>query len=103
MITATEAINLMPSKKIDAILNALDEQIHNAAKNDRTSIRISSISAVWPEIFNEVTNYVYHNNPSELMKSVLNTMTKHGYHIQSLYEERQFVDIDIIIEWKNVE
>ena len=101
MRTAQQMRTLLPTAVMDNILSEFDKQAADAAKRGATSIRLYSVidQAGWPAS-HEIHQYVYEKKPTELMKKVQAKLEEAGYAVTAFYEERQFVDMDIIVSWE---
>ena len=102
MRTAQEMRNLMPESVVEAILAEFEKSAVDAAKNSRNSVRLYGVidRAGWPAS-HEVHQYVYEKKPTDLMKRVESRLVEAGYKVTAFYEERQFVDMDIVVSWES--
>ena len=98
MLTAKEAKELMPSNLITTILKEVELAIAEAAKKDLKSLRFSS-ATTREERFAWIREYVYKKSKVTPLNKVIEILGAHGFVCKTLYEERQFVDMDVIITW----
>ena len=100
MRTAQQMRALSPEIVVDNILSEFEKTAVEASKSGRTSIRLYQIiERAGGSASNEVHMYVYERKPSDLMKKVEARLVEAGYKVSALYEERQFVDMDIVVSW----
>lgn len=92
---------LMPEAVVNNILTEFEKRASEAAKRGNTSIRMYQVleGAGWPAS-HEIHQYVYERKPTNLMKKVQAKLEEAGYKVAPFYEERQFVDMDIIVSWE---
>jgi hypothetical protein len=57
------------------------------------------LNGVGCDAAHEVHMYVYERKPTALMKAVQEKLEAAGYKVSPFYEERQFVDMDIVVSW----
>jgi hypothetical protein len=100
MRTAQQMKNLMPESVVEAILTEFEKSAVDAAKRGANSVRLYGIidRAGWPAS-HEIHQYVYEKKPTDLMKKVESRLIESGYKVKALYQELQFVDMDIIVSW----
>lgn len=99
MLTAKQARELMPKRKISTLLSEVFEKIEINAAADRDSARISSLISD-EERFAWIADYVYHGKKDGTIGLLIAELTKLGYTCTNVYEERQFVDMDVIVSWE---
>jgi hypothetical protein len=100
MKTAQQMRNLMPESVVEAILTEFEKEAIDAAKRGATSLRLYGvIHRAGCSASHEIHQYVYKKNPTDLMKKVESRLVEAGYKITAFYEQRQFVDMDIIVSW----
>ena len=102
MRDAQQMRSLMPESVVNHILTEFEKRAAEAAKQGQTSIRMYGVieGAGWPAS-HEIHQYVYERKPTDLMKKVQARLEEAGYKVSPLYEERQFVDMDIIVSWED--
>lgn len=102
MKTAAEMRALNPKFITDAILKEVENKIEEMARTGQTSLRFS-IATSHPNRFKMINNWVYapvvDSPEGVMMASIVRELEAAGYTVKAHYEDRQFVDIDIIISW----
>jgi hypothetical protein len=104
MTLASELRDLMPSNKAEALRKVIIEKMKEIAKKDHKQCRLSSVfNASEPE-WTESVYFVYSNGMDKWKKEIVlgkifAELEKEGITTKFLYEERQFVDMDILISW----
>lgn len=93
---------LMPEVVVDNILSEFEKKAVDAAKRNATEVRLYQViqQAGWPAS-HEIHQFVYEKKPTELMLKVVSKLEEAGYSVAPHYSEGQFVDMDIIVSWKN--
>lgn len=105
MKLADELKSLMPSQKAIALKNIIIEKLKEFAAKDMSECRLSSIFSALDKEWNDSVYYVYRNGEAAWKKDnvvgkIFAELEKEGISTRFFYEERQFVDMDIIISWK---
>ena len=91
MITAEQAAE-MAGPKAEEYLEFIEKKIIDAAKNQNREIIIRD---------NPYSNWLYgsgKSNPDEVKKA-LKVLSDNGFKVSLHYQENQFVDIGLVIEW----
>lgn len=97
-LTAEEVRNMMPSKLYEVTLNKVYVKIKKAAEEDRTETSIAE------EIGHDLVTLWFHpqiNKPKpEIISYIKDTLESQGFRIREVYEDRQFVLMDLIVSWR---
>ena len=91
----------MPEIVVNNILSEFEKKAIDAAKRNETGVRLYQVieQAGWPAS-HEIHQFVYGKKPTDLMLKVAARLKEAGYLVQAHYSESQFVDMDIIVSWK---
>lgn len=99
MLTAEEARKLMPKNKIAVLLEEVLNGIRAAAEMDKHECRLSGLLSD-KDRFEWIRQYVYVGKNDGVAGKLIKELHDLGYKVRTLYEERQFVDMDIIVSWE---
>lgn len=97
MKTAAEMRASNPTNVVNKVLLELEEHIEVINRNGGTETRFSA-ACDHPDRFTWVQEWV-NSNDCSMIEAIIGELRIAGYRVTELYEEKQFVDIDIIISW----
>ena len=91
-ITANQAREIMPSIKVEIILNELMVEISEAAKSDSSRLYVREYG------FGD--GALYSSKVPSLQNQIITKLRELGYTAEIRIEEKQFVDIYLLITWE---
>ena len=97
MKTAAEMRATNPKFTAQNVLTELEKSIEFANRHGQLEIRLSC-ATVHPDRFQWIGDWTNSVN-SPIVEDIIRQLRDAGYKVTEFYEERQFVDIDIIISW----
>lgn len=100
MTTAADIRALMPVPvpTTDDLVAEVVEACKLVAKQGGAKIRMTAALAS-ADRFNMIHEYVYERVKECPIASVCQALEQLGFETKILYEERQFVDLDVIVSW----
>lgn len=103
MLKADEARAMMPARQAELILQKIEEKVKRSARTNSNWTRLydafSDVLGI-EEAASLIRQVVYDRQSPPLWDVVKAELVKAGYTIDTIYEERQFVDMDIKISWE---
>lgn len=98
MKTAAEMRALNPKYAAVNILTELEKSILFATRQGWTEVRLSS-AITHPDRFTWIQSWI-NSLDCPIVENIITELRDAGYKVDPFYEERQFVDMDIIISWE---
>lgn len=103
LTTAEDARKLMPSNVEEIakkILKDINDAVRVAAVEDRTYIRLHTIVGRHWDADSLLHTVVYEGKRDTVWDLIEPKLLEAGYKVRKIYEERQFVEIDISVSWR---
>lgn len=97
MKTAAEMRALNPKYAAKAIIDELERSILFATRQGWTEVRLSR-AITHSERFSWIQSWI-NDIDCPMVESIIGELREAGYKVSDFYEEKQFVDMDIIISW----
>ncbi len=111
LISAQEALELMPSNRynVDKALTVISEIVKEAAMKNKIYIRLGYHTAKFDpcarDAISKHIRWIGHagdtrtEDEKKFISSLVSALKSAGYTVKEYYEERQFVDTDLIVSW----
>lgn len=97
MKTAAEMRALNPKFTVQNVLAEIEKSIEAVNQQGQLEIRLT-VATTHADRFDWTRDWIT-GTDRPMIESIVGELRAAGYKVTELYEERQFVDMDIIISW----